>query len=97
MQGKKNTSNRVSNKVEKRIIRGSGLGGTIYLNKSRYWWKVQLPGEEKAKARPLKSVGSKFATNDCNVAIEVAKMIWEQAVFSTECKQTADIPRFSAP
>ena len=91
MKNKKNTSNRVSSKSAKRIFSSSGLPGTIYLNKNRYWWKVLLPGEEKAKARPLKSVGSRFATNDCNVAVEVARMLWEQAIFATECKQTSDI------
>ncbi|MCF7955339.1 MAG: tyrosine-type recombinase/integrase [Phycisphaerae bacterium] len=88
MKNKKNTTQKNS---AKRIISASGLPGTIYLNKNRYWWKVLLPGEEKAKARPLKSAGSRFATTDCNVAVEVARMLWEQAIFATECQQTSDI------
>ena len=88
MKNKKSTR---KNKSAKRILNASGLPGTIYLNKNRYWWKVQLPGEEKVKARPLKSAGSRFATNDCNVAVEVARMLWEQAIFASECQKSCEI------
>ena len=50
----------------------TSVPGTIYLNKKRYWWKVQLPGEATPKARPLKPVGAKFATTDYSVACQVA-------------------------
>jgi len=67
------------------------LPGTIYLNKNRWWWKVQLPGEDKPKALPLKPVGSKFATTDRNIAVECAKAIWAKAIFKSEQKHNGDI------
>ena len=42
-----------------RTAQGDKLPGTIYLNKNRYWWKVQLPGEDRPVARPVKPVGAK--------------------------------------
>jgi integrase len=60
------------------------LPGTIYLNKNRYWWKVRLPGEDKPKARPLKPVGSHYATTDHAVAIECARQILQQHLFKKE-------------
>ncbi|MHC4694893.1 MAG: tyrosine-type recombinase/integrase [Planctomycetota bacterium] len=59
----------------------AALPGSIYLNRSRWWWKVKLPGETKPKARPLKPLGAKFATPDRTVAEEVAREIWQRAVF----------------
>ena len=66
--------------------RSTDLPGTIYLNKNRYWWKVQLPGEAKAKSRPLRSLGSKYATTDYGAAVEVASNIWQEAIY----RQTDD-------
>jgi len=72
---------------KKRTVRSNrksakpALPGAIYLNKNRYWWKVQLPGEAKAKARPLRALGSKFATTDYGVAVEVASNIWQEAIY----------------
>ncbi len=60
------------------------LPGTIYKNGNRYWWKVQLPGEEKTKARALKPFGSSMATKNYNVAVECAKMLLAKAVFSSQ-------------
>ncbi len=60
----------------------SELHGCIYLNKKRYWWKVQLPGESEPKARPLRPEGSKWATKDKGVAEEVARLLWERALLS---------------
>lgn len=57
------------------------LPGTIYLNKNRYWWKVQLPGEPSPKARSLKPIGARFATTDYNTAIEVARAMLEKHLF----------------
>ena len=62
----------------------TGLPGTIYLNKNRYWWKVRLPGELKKRARPLKAVGAKYATTELPVAIEIAKKLYEAAIFQSE-------------
>jgi len=60
----------------------AGLPGSIYLNKNRYWWKVQLPGEDRPLARPLKPVGARFAASDPQVALEVAKTMYQQALFA---------------
>ena len=60
------------------------LPGTIYLNKNRYWWKVRLPGEEKTKARPLKPVGSRYATTDHAVAVECARQMLQQHLFQND-------------
>ena len=64
--------------------RKSKLPGSIYKNKNRWWWKVRLPGEHKPIARPLRPVGSRFATTDRSVAEEVAREIWERAVFQSD-------------
>jgi len=62
----------------------NSVPGAIYLNKNRYWWKVQLPGEPAAKARPLRPIGVKYATSDYSVACEVAGNLWQQAVYRNE-------------
>jgi hypothetical protein len=64
--------------------RPTDLPGAIYLNKNRYWWKVQLSGEDKPKARPLKPVGSRYATTDYAVAVECAKQLLQQHLFEQE-------------
>ncbi len=69
----------------------SALPGSIYLNKNRYWWKVQLPGEAKAKARPLKPIGARFATTDYSIAIEVAKALLEKHLFETSQNSQGEI------
>jgi len=65
----------------KRKSSKQALPGSIYLNKNRYWWKVQLPGEANPKARPLKAIGSRYATTDFGVAVEVASNIWQEAIY----------------
>jgi integrase len=69
----------------------NALPGSIYLNKNRYWWKVQLPGEPSIKARPLKPIGARFATTDYSVAIEVAKALLEKHLFETSQNSQGDI------
>ena len=64
--------------------RTADLPGTIYLNKNRYWWKVQLPGEDKAKSRPLKTVGCRYATTDWLVAVEVARNLYQEHIYTNE-------------
>ena len=61
--------------------RNEDIPGTIYLNKSRYWWKVKLPGEKKLKSRALRPIGAKYATSNYNVACEIARNLWEAAVY----------------
>ncbi len=68
---------------KKKTPRKGNLPGAIYLNKNRYWWKVKLPGETTTKARPLKPAGVKYATFDYDVAVEVAKNLYEAAVFNS--------------
>lgn len=46
--------------------------------------EVKLPGENKMIARPLKPVGSRFATSDWSVAEEVARDMWEHSVFESD-------------
>ncbi|MEN8127075.1 MAG: site-specific integrase [Planctomycetota bacterium] len=67
------------------------LPGTIYLNKNRYWWKVKLPGEDKPKARPLKPIGSRYATTDYTVAVECAKHLLQEHLFQTDVPVQGDI------
>jgi integrase len=64
--------------------RPTDLPGAIYLNKNRYWWKVQLPGEDKAKSRPLKPVGCRYATTDWLVAVEVARNLYQEHIYTDE-------------
>ena len=77
----------------------SDLPGTIYRNKKRYWWKVQLPGEDKPKARPLKPVGSRYATTDYAVVVECARQLLQQHLFKQhvpfqgQVKTIADLVR----
>ena len=56
------------------------LPGKAYQRGTRWWWSVKLPGEEKARARPLKSAGAKTATSDAAEAERIALEMWEQAI-----------------
>jgi integrase len=60
------------------------LPGAIYARHGRYWYKVQLPGENKPVARPLVPLGSKFATTDYDVAVELASNLYHQAIFNNQ-------------
>lgn len=53
--------------------RNTHLPGSLYQRNRRWWWKVQLPGEDKPKARPLKPIGSRYAMTDYAVVAECAK------------------------
>jgi integrase len=69
------------------------LPGTIYTRNGRYWYKAQLPGESKPVARPLKPVGAQYATTDYDAALEIAKNIYQQAIFHG---QSANIDHVSS-
>lgn len=56
------------------------LPGTIHQKKNRWWWKVKLPGETKAKDRALKAAGSRYATADRQEAEQLARQIWQAAI-----------------
>jgi len=58
------------------------LPGSLYQKNGRWWWKVELPGEDNPKARALKPAGSRCATTDHQEAEEVAREMWRLAVES---------------
>ena len=67
--------------------------GCIFLNNGHYWWRVQLPGEEKKKARPLVPAGGRFATGDLGVAEQVARDMYARAVFAAGATEASRRPR----
>lgn len=69
----------------------NSLPGTIYARNGRYWWKVQLPGEDKPIARPLKNIGAKFATTDRLAAIECAKTILQKHLYQNQIPVQGEI------
>jgi multidrug efflux pump subunit AcrA (membrane-fusion protein) len=60
------------------------LPGRMYRKKTRWWWNVQLPGEDKARARALKPEGSRAATTEEQEAAEIALAMWQAAVRAEE-------------
>jgi hypothetical protein len=56
--------------------------GCIFMNNGRYWRRVQLPGEETLRARPLVPAGGRFATDDLGMAEQVARDMYARAVFA---------------
>jgi DNA repair exonuclease SbcCD ATPase subunit len=67
------------------------LPGSLYQKNGRWWWKVELPGEEKPKARGLKPAGSRSATKDQQQAEEIAREMWRFAIEAqAEARLTAN-------
>ena len=64
------------------------LPGVFYQRADRWWWRVKLPGEDKAKARPLKPDGEKTATADRETAGKTAFEMWEHALQENAVRQT---------
>ena len=64
--------------------------GSVYPQNGRYWWKVQLPGEAKPKARSLKPQGARFATRDFDLAVTIANNLWQRAVFANRTDHCTD-------
>ena len=56
------------------------LPGTFYQRGRRWWWRVQLPGEDKPKSRPLRRAGSRETATDKQEAAEIAAELWQAAV-----------------
>jgi hypothetical protein len=63
------------------------LPGELYRRQDQWWWRVQLPGEDKATARPLKTNGEETPADSrgdaCvarTTAEKVALALWEHAV-----------------
>ncbi len=63
------------------------LPGAFYQRANRWWWRVKLPGEDKAKARPLKPDGEKAGTADRETAERIAFEMWEHAVQENAVRQ----------
>ena len=71
------------------------LPGSLYQRNGRWWWKVQLPGEKKTKARPLKPIGSRYATTDHAVAVECAKHLLAEHLFQRDIPMQGDVHTIS--
>jgi hypothetical protein len=63
------------------------LPGVFHQRAGRWWWRVKRPGENKAKARPLKLEGEKTATADRETAGKVALEMWEHALHESAVRQ----------
>ncbi|MHC4554729.1 MAG: hypothetical protein ACYSUS_05450, partial [Planctomycetota bacterium] len=64
--------------------RNTNLPGSLYQRNRRWWWKVNLPGEDRPKSLPLKPIGSRYATTDYAVAVECAKCLLQQHLFERQ-------------
>lgn len=60
------------------------LPGCFFQRGERWYWRVKLPGEDKHKTRPLMPRGAKYATKDRQTAEEVAKEMWQIALFGSD-------------
>ncbi len=63
------------------------LPGEFYQRADRWWWRVKLPGENRAKARPVKLDGAKTTAADRETAERIAFEMWEQAVRENAVRQ----------
>ena len=53
--------------------------GTLYQRKGRWWWAVKLSADGKREWIALKPPGSKYATKDRAVAVQIAWQKWLRA------------------
>jgi hypothetical protein len=67
------------------------LPGSLFRKKSRWWWKVKLPGESRQKPRSLKPEGSRWGTTDRDEAEEIARAMWQRAI-ETKARLRAESP-----
>lgn len=63
------------------------LPGELYQRADQWWWRVKLPGEGRAKARPLQSEEAEAPVNDREAAERIAFAIWEHAVQEDAARQ----------
>jgi hypothetical protein len=63
------------------------LPGEMYQRVGRWWWRVQLPGENRTKARPLKPAGARAAARDRDIAEKAALEMWERAITQGGARQ----------
>jgi hypothetical protein len=57
--------------------------GRLHKRGTRWWWEVQLPGEDRTRTRPLRLPEAKAATDDRKVVEKIAFEMWEQALRET--------------
>jgi hypothetical protein len=65
----------------------AALPGELYQQAHQWWWRVKLPGEDKAKARPLESEGAKPVADSREDAEKIALEVWERAVQENAVRQ----------
>ncbi len=56
------------------------MPGTLTQRDNRWWWDVQLPGENEPKLRPLRPPGAEAATEDLGTAERLALAMWEKVL-----------------
>ncbi len=56
------------------------LPGELYRRQDQWWWRVQLPGEDKATARTLKTNGEETPADGQEAAQKIALALWEHAI-----------------
>jgi hypothetical protein len=66
------------------------LPGSFYRRGSRWWWRVQLPGEDKPRSRPLRPPGSHETTTEKKAALEIAAALWQSALQNLPDEQPKD-------
>jgi hypothetical protein len=83
----KSTPSTASTPQEPESAPGASLPGEFCQRAGRWWWRVKLPGEGKAKARPLKLQGAKAAVEDRPSAEKIAFEMWEHALQDEAARQ----------
>jgi hypothetical protein len=63
------------------------LPGDLYEQAGQWWWRTALPGEDKAKARPLKAPRADETLCDRDAAERTAVEMWEQAAAQRGARQ----------
>jgi hypothetical protein len=56
------------------------LPGRMFKKAGRWWWRVQLPGEARGRARALRGPHERTATRDRSTAEAAALGLWEAAI-----------------
>jgi hypothetical protein len=64
------------------------LPGRMFRKAGRWWWNVQLPGEDRCRARALRAPEDRTATSDRRIAEEAAIRLWQDAL---RCEAQAEI------
>ena len=63
------------------------LPGCLYPRNGRWFWKIQLPGDDHFKMMPLIPKGSRFATKDRGVAESLARDMFAKSVIDSKGSQ----------